>query len=260
MNRYALGIEYDGSQYHGWQRQSHSASVQQALEEVLTVIADAPVSTSCAGRTDTGVHATAQVVHFDIPSPRPLRAWTLGANTKLPDSIAVTWAQEVDPNFHARFRAIARAYRYVIWNRPYRPSIHAKRVTWVHQHLDEEVMHAAAQQLTGRHDFTSFRAQGCQAKHPVREIEKISVTRSGHVIYIDVKANAFLHHMVRNIAGVLIAVGKGERPTSWVTELLMLQDRSQGGVTAQPHGLYLSDVVYPADLGIPRSPYLIHLG
>lgn len=260
MHRYALGIEYDGSQYHGWQRQRYSISVQEILEGVLTGIADTPVSTVCAGRTDTGVHATAQVVHFDIPHERPERAWTLGANTKLPDSIAVTWAKEVDPAFHARFKAVARAYRYVIWNRASRPAIYAKRVTWVYQPLDASAMHEAAQVLVGRHDFSSFRAQGCQARHPTRELHALTVRRSGHLIYLDIRANAFLHHMVRNIAGALIAVGTTEQSVDWIGELLQLQDRSHGGITAPPHGLYLSEVAYPDEFAIPAAPYRLELG
>lgn len=260
MPRYALGIEYDGSQYHGWQRQKHSLGVQQVVEQALSKIAAVPVSVVCAGRTDTGVHATAQVVHFDIPAQRPERAWTLGANTSLPDAVAVTWAKEVDSSFHARFSALARTYRYIIWNRPYRPAIHAKRVTWVFQPLNEHAMNQAAQALVGQHDFTSFRAQGCQARHPVREVQAISVHRSGHLIYLDIQANAFLHHMVRNIAGSLIAIGRGEQPVGWLGELLALRERRLAGVTAPPHGLYLSQVHYPEHYALPPHPDLVVLG
>lgn len=250
MTRIALGIEYDGSRYCGWQRQQHSPSVQETLEKALSGIADHPVTVTCAGRTDTGVHAVAQVVHFDLQNTRPERAWLLGGNTRLPDDISIVWARPVAQDFHARFSAVSRSYRYVILNRSSPRALLAKRVTWIYHPLDSGSMSRAAEQLLGRHDFSSFRAAGCQAKSPVRTIESIAVTRSGEFVYLDIRANAFLHHMVRNIAGVLIEIGKGERPAEWVAELLALRDRKRGGVTAPPHGLYFTGVGYPAEYGV----------
>ncbi len=250
MTRIALGIEYDGSRYCGWQRQQHSPSVQQTLEKVLSGIADHPVTVTCAGRTDTGVHAVAQVVHFDLHSTRPERAWLLGGNTRLPDDVSIAWARPVADDFHARFSAVSRSYRYIILNRTTPRAVLAKRVTWIYHPLDSERMAMAASLLLGQHDFSSFRAAGCQAKSPVRTVESIAVSRSGDFIYLDIRANAFLHHMVRNIAGVLIEIGKGERPVEWVAELLTLRDRKSGGVTAPPHGLYFTGVGYPDRFGI----------
>ncbi len=250
--RYALGIEYDGSHYHGWQRQNHSSSVQETLENALFEVAGSPVGVVCAGRTDTGVHALGQVVHLDAPAPRPEKAWVMGGNTALPESIAVRWARQVDAEFHARFSARSRHYRYVIFNAAARPAILGRRVTWIKRSLDAEIMHQAAQALLGEHDFSSYRALACQAKHPVRRLQKISVKRHGVLIYLDIQANAFLHHMVRNIAGVLIAIGKGERPVSWAATVLAHKDRTQGGVTAPPYGLFLTAVEYPEHFAIPR--------
>ena len=251
--RIALGIEYDGTSYNGWQRQKNGIGVQQRLEEALAVVADEPVELTCAGRTDTGVHATGQVVHFDTTAERSERGWLLGTNTNLPADVSVAWARRVDPEFHARFSATGRSYRYVILNRLQRSALHRKRAWWVHQPLDAGRMHAAGQRLIGEHDFSAFRAAGCQAKTALRELTAISVTRDGDWLYLDVSANAFLMHMVRNITGTLAEVGQGEQPQEWVTEVLESRDRTIGGVTAPPHGLTLVDVDYPAQFGIPSA-------
>ncbi len=249
--RIALGIEYDGSRFSGWQRLSHARTVQAEVERAIGTVAAQPVHVVCAGRTDAGVHASGQVIHFDTESLRPVHAWVMGVNASLPDDVSVRWAMEVSSDFHARYSAISRAYRYVILNRGARSALYSSRATWVRAGLDAGVMHEAAQALVGEHDFSSFRAAGCQARHPVRRIEEIGVHRSGDFVYVDVRANAFLHHMVRNIAGALIAVGTGARPSSWMAELLALRNRDLGGVTAAPQGLYLVGVRYPANFGIP---------
>jgi tRNA pseudouridine38-40 synthase len=250
--RIALGIEYDGSRFSGWQRQAHAVGVQQVLEEALSKVADHPVEVVCAGRTDAGVHATAQVVHFDTGAMRSPRAWVLGTTCGLPPEVCVNWAQPVAEEFHARFSATGRRYRYVILNRPVRPALLHGRVCWEHWPLDEARMAEAAACLRGEHDFSSFRAQGCQAKHPHREIHALDVRREGEFIYLDVAANAFLHHMVRNIAGTLLAVGRGDRPVDWVAEVLAARDRTAGGVTAPAGGLYLVQVQYPERFGLPQ--------
>ena len=253
--RIALGIEYDGSGYCGWQHQDHCPAVQTRVEAALRFVADATVSVTCAGRTDTGVHALNQVVHFDTDARRPLRAWTEGINTRLPDDIRVHWAKVVADDFDARFSAVARRYSYVIHNVPTRSALLRQRVAWVRQPLDAEAMHAAAQALVGERDFSSFRAAGCQARHPVREVQRVSVRRQGDMVLIDIQANAFLHHMVRNIAGSLIKVGLGERPTEWIAELLAMRDRTQAAETAPAAGLYFVTAVYPPALSIPeREP------
>lgn len=255
--RIALGIEYDGSAFAGWQVQRHEPrTVQAAVEAALSAVAAHPVRVVCAGRTDTGVHAVGQVVHFDTEARREARNWVLGANVNLPPDVAVGWAREVDPEFHARFSAESRSYRYLILNRPTRSSLLAGRATWVHRPLDAAVMHAAGQALIGTHDFSSYRALGCQARSPVRTIHSLQVNRRGELIELYVHANAFLHHMIRNIAGVLLAVGRGERPAEWAAEVLALRDRTLGGVTAPPDGLYLERVWYPERFAIPAPPPL----
>ncbi len=253
MSRIALGIEYDGSRYCGWQRQAHSPSVQAVLEEALASIANHQVTLFCAGRTDTGVHAVCQVAHFDLEGERPERAWLLGANTRLPDDVSISWARPVADDFHARYSARARSYRYVILNRPTPRAVLARRVTWIYHPLDAAPMAEAAQQLLGEHDFSSFRAAGCQAKSPVKTVEAVSVWRSGEFIYLDIRATAFLHHMVRNIAGALIAIGKGEQSVGWIAELLRCRDRRAAGVTAPPHGLYFTGVDYPERFGLDAT-------
>lgn len=249
--RIALGLEYDGRQYCGWQFQDHCPSIQAAVEQALSRVADQPVRVHAAGRTDTGVHALGQVLHFDCAAQRTQRAWVYGANSNLPKDIVVTWAQEMAPDFHARFSAQARRYRYVICNRPVRPSVLAWRVAWEYRPLDVERMRQGAVQLVGEHDFSSFRAVACQAHSPVRQVQELSLTRKDDLILLDITANGFLHHMVRNIAGVLLAIGAGEREPAWVGQLLASRDRTVGGVTAPPHGLYFMAATYPAHYNIP---------
>ncbi|MEJ2693066.1 MAG: tRNA pseudouridine(38-40) synthase TruA [Candidatus Thiodiazotropha sp.] len=246
----ALGIEYDGSDFHGWQYQGDVRSVQETLEQALSRVADHPVTVHCAGRTDTGVHASSQVVHFETEAVRSERSWILGANTNLPDDVNVSWAREMPQSFHARFSAVGRRYRYLIVNRPFRSALWRNRAVWVHRPLDAERMQRAARGLVGTHDFSSYRALACQAKHPVRTLHSLEVRREGELISIEVHANAFLHHMVRNIAGVLIAIGKGDQAESWAKEVLDLRDRTLGGVTAPPQGLSLTQVDYPAAFGL----------
>jgi tRNA pseudouridine38-40 synthase len=252
--RIALGIEYDGTAYNGWQRQKTGLGVQQRLEEALCRVADHPVDVTCAGRTDTGVHATGQVVHFDTSSRRGDRGWLLGANSNLPDDVCVTWARHVDDEFHARFTAVGRNYSYRILNRLERSALHRNRAWWVYQPLDAERMHEAAQHLAGEHDFSAFRAAGCRANTPHRNITQISVERDGDWITLQVSANAFLQHMVRNLTGSLAAVGEGEKPAEWIAEVLESKDRKKAGIAAPPHGLTLCSVDYPAAAGIPQSP------
>jgi tRNA pseudouridine38-40 synthase len=252
--RIALGIEYDGRPYCGWQYQDHSPSVQAVVEQALANVAAHPVRVICAGRTDTGVHAAEQVVHFETEVVRDDKAWVMGANANLPKSVSVLWVRTVDETFHARFSAIRRRYRYVIFNRQVRPAFLAGRVAFCFRPLNESRMQKAAQYLMGEHDFNAYRAVACQAKSPVRTVYKLDVTRRDELILIDIEANAFLHHMVRNIAGVLMAIGAGEQEPEWAKELLEGRDRSLGGVTAPPDGLYLMEVVYPEVFGLPRLP------
>ena len=253
VSRIALGIEYKGARYRGWQRQEIGVpSVQAALEKALSQVAAEPVSLMCAGRTDAGVHASGQVVHFDTRVERPLKAWIMGGNANLPPDISVTWARVMPAEFHARFKAFARRYRYVIYNDPIRPAHLAEEVTWNHRPLDVARMREAAAHLVGTHDFTSFRAVQCQAKSPVKTVHHLEVIEHGRFIVIDVRANAFLHHMVRNFAGVLMTIGAGEREPGWVAEVLAARDRRAGGVTAHPYGLYLVQVEYPPEFELPQ--------
>ncbi|MES9962293.1 MAG: tRNA pseudouridine(38-40) synthase TruA [Candidatus Sedimenticola sp. 20ELBAFRAG] len=252
--RLAMGVEYDGSRYHGWQIQDGVDSVQQQLEQAVSKVADHPVSVQCAGRTDTGVHGIGQVVHFDTEAVRTERNWLLGTNVNLPFDINVNWVKPVPDEFHARFSATDRSYRYVILNRRSRSAIWRDRSVWIHHELDEGLMAEAAGHLVGTHDFSSYRALGCQAKSPVRTISRLDVSRQQDRVIIDITANAFLHHMVRNIAGVLITIGKGERTTGWSREVLEYRDRTLGGVTAQPQGLFLMHVGYPEQYELPDNP------
>jgi tRNA pseudouridine38-40 synthase len=252
--RVALGVEYDGRAFHGWQAQQPGVrTVQGVLEDALSKVANHPLRVVCAGRTDTGVHAFGQVVHFDTAAQRNPRNWLLGCNVNLPDDVSVTWAQPVDDSFNARFSAVSRRYRYLILNRTARSAILAGRVSWSHYPLDADAMHRAGQALVGEHDFSSYRALACQAKSPVRTLHSLQVERKGDFVVLSVHANAFLHHMVRNIAGVLMAIGRGEQTQSWAAEVLALRDRTQGGVTAPPHGLYLQAVEYPDRFAIPQA-------
>lgn len=248
--RIALKVEYDGSQYHGWQAQNTLRTVQLHLEEALSKVANHRVEVICAGRTDTGVHATHQIVHFDTHSSRSLRAWVHGTNTHLPKDMCVKNSYYVNNDFHARYSATARRYRYVIYNSPIRPSLLRGHVAWTYRHLDHGMMHHAAQDLLGEHDFTSFRSVECQSKSPIREIKMIKVYRNGHYVILDIMANAFLHHMVRNIAGVLISIGAGRHPVDYVKFLLKEKDRRLGAETASPYGLYLVGVSYPENFNI----------
>lgn len=251
--RIALGIEYNGAQYSGWQRQSHVNSIQQELECALSRICDHKVDVVCAGRTDAGVHATGQIVHFDTHAKRQMSAFTLGINSHLPDDIAIRFAKEVDPEFHARFSATARRYRYVIYNHPFRPGILKNGVTHYHHALDEHKMSKACSVMLGEQDFTSFRAVHCQSNTPFRNIHHLNVQRIGQYLVIDIKANAFLHHMVRNITGCLIDIGNGKQRTDWLGHLLEVKDRTQASATAKPNGLYLVDVDYPSKWQIPST-------
>ena len=254
MPRIALGLEYDGSQHSGWQAQTHASSIQSALESALSSVANHPVAVTAAGRTDSGVHASMQVVHFDTQADRSERGWVMGANTNLNDAISVLWAREVPDDFSARFDAMARSYRYVVLNRVPRPALLRERVSWIREPLDADLMHAAAQHLVGEHDFSSFRAAECQSPTPIRRLYRIGVTRHHEYVVIDVTANAFLHHMVRNIAGVLIDVGRGKQSTTWPITVLQARDRREGGVTASASGLYLFGVMYPEWLNLPTLP------
>jgi len=254
MPRIALGLEYDGSQYAGWQEQVHAAGIQTALQSALTLVADHPVVTTTAGRTDAGVHASMQIVHFDTNAQRTERGWIMGANTNLADSISVLWARNVPDDFNARYSAIARSYRYIILNRVSRPAVLRDRVCWIREPLDAGLMHTGAQHLIGDQDFSSFRAAECQSRSATRRLYKIDVSRYREYVVIDVTANAFLHHMVRNIAGVLIEIGRGRQPTDWPLHVLQARNRSAGGVTAAAAGLYLLGVYYPSQFNLPSLP------
>ena len=250
-----LVVEYDGSAYKGWQAQKYGvATVQENLEKALSKIANHPVTVVCAGRTDAGVHASSQIVHFETTCERPIRAWTLGVNSHLPADIAVVAAKPVADDFHARFSAVSRRYRYVIYSSDIRPAVLSKGVTWTYKRLDVSAMQQACKVFLGSHDFTSFRAIGCQANSPIRTILNFEVQALGQYIVLDVRANAFLHHMIRNFAGVLMSIGAGERPVSWAEQVLQAKDRAQGGVTAPPQGLYFVDAEYPAEFDLPQVP------
>jgi tRNA pseudouridine38-40 synthase len=255
MQRVALSLEYDGARFHGFQVQPGGvATVQQALEKALSGVANEPVTLVCAGRTDAGVHATAQIVHFDTVAQRPEKAWVMGARHYLPGTISINWAKNTVPQFHARFSAQARTYRYLLCDRRRGSGLLDHQITFSNRALDVARMQAGAAFLVGEHDFTSFRAVQCQAHSPVRRIHHLHIVRRGDLILLEVKANAFLHHMVRNIVGVLMAVGAGDAAPQWVAEVLAAKDRTAGGVTAKPHGLYLVGVDYPPSFGLPETP------
>ena len=257
MQRIALGIEYNGHAFSGYQMQSHGTrTVQDELEKALSTVANEAVRLTCAGRTDTGVHATGQVVHFDTAVQRELKAWMLGGNTNLPGDISIHWVREVDKNFSARFSAISRSYRYVLFNRRTRPAIFQNNVAWSYESLNHKMMHSAAQIFLGKQDFSAFRSSRCQANHAVRTMQKISIQRQGDYVILDIKANAFLHHMVRNIMGSLLVVGRGEQTVEWLQAVLQSGDRNQAGMTASPAGLYLVNVEYPEECGLPESGWL----
>jgi tRNA pseudouridine38-40 synthase len=251
--RLAFGVEYDGSGFCGWQRQDEGRTVQASVEAALSFVADHAVSVVCAGRTDTGVHATGQVIHIDTVAERADKAWVMGVNSRLPNDVRMHWIKQVDEDFHARFSARRRYYRYVILNSRVNSALLGNRCTWEYHDLDEDRMAAAAGLLTGEHDFASYRALACQAKSAIRTIHELKVTRSGQLVFIDVVANAFLHHMVRCIAGVLMCIGRGEADPAWAGEVLAARDRSLGGVTAAASGLYLVKVDYPGKYSLPAG-------
>ena len=262
--RIALGLEYDGAAFCGWQTQPSGCSVQDRLEAALTQIAGEPIETVCAGRTDAGVHALGQVVHFDTAAFRPVTAWVRGVNTSLPASLAVTWAHAVSEDFHARYSARNRCYRYVLLNHAVRPAAEHGRVGWFHLPLDIERMHEASRVLLGEHDFSAFRSAECQARTAVRTLRRLDIESRGNYVVFDFCANAFLHHMVRNLMGTLIHVGKGERAPGWVAEVLASRDRTQAAPTFDPAGLYLARIEYDSEWGLPdprsqqqTSPFLV---
>jgi tRNA pseudouridine38-40 synthase len=257
--RWVLGIEYDGSRFSGWQAQAHRPSVQATVEHALAKIASQTIITHCAGRTDAGVHALGQVVHFDTTAHRSLDAWLLGGNSHLPDDVRILWVRPALAGFHARYSAIARCYRYIIYNRPVKSALLAKQTTWCYQPLDASKMHQAAQCLVGDHDFTSFRANSCQSKSPYRYLYWLDVYRDGDHVIMEIAANAFLHHMVRNIAGALIEIGKGKQPIYWLPAVLAAKNRCLAAMTAPPDGLYLASVYYPSHYGIPSYPIFTRL-
>lgn len=255
--RIALGLEYAGDAFKGWQSQPHGRSVQDVVERALSLVAGEAVRTMVAGRTDAGVHATAQVAHFDTTAQRPITAWVRGVNTHLPPSVAIRWAVEVDARFHARYLAYERRYRYLLVNAPVRPAVLAGRVGWFHLPLDEAKMAAAAAYLPGKHDFSAFRAASCQSKTPIRIFSEASVKREGNMIVFDFCANGFLHHMVRNLVGALVYIGKGAQPPSWMAELLASRDRARAAPTFTPDGLYLCGVSYPPHWPLPEGGRII---
>ena len=249
--RIALGVEYCGTSFRGWQSQAGGGTVQDAVEAALTKIAGMPTAVLCAGRTDAGVHATQQVIHFDTEIERPITAWVRGVNSHLPDGVAIRWAQPVSDAFHARFSAHGRRYRYVLLNRPQRPGLWLGRVGWFHGPLDLAAMQDAAARLLGEHDFSAFRAAACQAKSPIKTMSHAAVRQCGSMFVFDFEASAFLHHMVRNLVGTLVYVGKGAQPAGWVDELLQMKDRKLAAPTFSPDGLYFRGPIYEAQWGLP---------
>lgn len=252
--RIALGIEYDGSHYHGWQAQTGYPTIQQVIESAISQIADTDIHVAAAGRTDAGVHATNQVIHFDYRGVRRIQSWQQGVNTLLPKDICVKWVCEVPDEFHARYSAVARRYRYIIYNSTIRSALLRNHVTWCYRPLAHLMMNEASHDLIGEHDFTSFRSSECQSRSPIRRIIDLQVYRLVDFVIIDITANAFLHHMVRNIAGVLIAVGSGKKTIQWVQDTLKAKDRCHAAETAKPSGLYLVNVLYGNHFNLPKQP------
>ncbi|MBL0039069.1 MAG: tRNA pseudouridine(38-40) synthase TruA [Nitrosomonadales bacterium] len=250
--RFALGVEYDGSQYFGWQSQAGGHTVQDALQAALSGIANELITIVAAGRTDTGVHAQEQVVHFNTNVARPLTAWVRGVNALLPNSIAVLWAHTVSEEFHARFSAQARSYRYLLINRSVRNAMQHGKAGWFHTPLNVEKMCEAAQYLLGEHDFSALRAAECQAKSPIKNLAQLDIQKQGDTIIFDLSANAFLHHMVRNIVGCLVYIGKGKHPPQWMREVLEGRERSLAAPTFAPDGLYLRRITYDAKWELPQ--------
>lgn len=257
MARIALGIEYDGSAFHGWQSQKTVPTIQSTVEKALSRIADSAIPIYCAGRTDAGVHATGQVVHFETDIVRSLQAWTVGTNTYLPNTISIRWAEEVDNHFHARFSALSRCYRYIIYNHAIRSALLDQRTTWYPYYLDEKKMQLAANYLLGEQDFSSFRAAQCDAKTPMRCVQFCQVSRLADRVVIDIQANAFLHHMVRNIAGVLMRIGAGFEEPEWMQYVLFAKDRRAAAETAPASGLYLTKVNYSSQYIFPENIILL---
>ena len=255
MTKYAACIEYDGTDYHGWQRLKDSSSVQEEVEKALSSVANHQIELTCAGRTDSGVHGIGQVVHFESDATRDEKAWRMGCNTNLPDNIVLRWIQPMEESFHARFSATSRRYRYIILDNQIRPALLNNKVCWYRESLNETLMQDAASRLLGENDFSSFRAAGCQAKHAMRELQEITVIREGKYIYIDIVANAFLHHMVRNIVGSLFEVGTARQTPEWFTTLLEVKDRTQAGITAPACGLYFVSVDYPEEFVLPPKAH-----
>jgi len=251
--RIAIGIEYDGRPFCGWQSQASRCGIQDALESAIGAVAGDAITLNAAGRTDQGVHATNQVAHFETGAARPLSAWVRGVNAQLPDAIAIRWAREVPDEFHARFSARRRTYHYLLLNRFERPALLAGRVGWCHRPLDAEPMRQGAQLLLGEHDFSSFRSAECQAKTPVKTIDRIALEAEGAMLIFTFTASAFLHHMVRNIVGALVMIGKGAHRPEWIGELLALRDRTHGPATFMPDGLYLSGIEYDPRFGLPPT-------
>ena len=249
--RVALGISYSGARYSGFQRQSDAPSVQEELEKVLSRIADEKIEIACAGRTDAGVSAFGQVIHFDASKKRKETAWTMGVNVFLPPDISVDWCRFVPDDFHARFSALSRTYRYVILNRPLRSALFPEGITHFQFRLDEHLMEEGGQYLLGENDFTSFRSSECQSRTPWRRVDRLTVRRTGDFVVVEIKANAFLHHMVRNIVGSLFLVGMGRKKPEWMRELLLSKDRTLAGMNAPPNGLFLAGVEYPERFGLP---------
>ena len=252
--RIALGLEYDGSAFCGWQTQPQGCGVQDSLDGVLSGVAGDRIVTACAGRTDAGVHALAQVVHFDTAAQRPLSAWTRGANALLPEAVSVTWSKQVGEDFHARFSATGRRYVYWLLNRPQRPGLMHRRIGWFHQTLDIDAMRRAARCMIGEHDFSAFRAAECQARSPVKVLRELQITRRGETVRFEFAADAFLQHMVRNIVGSLVYIGCSRQPSEWMGELLQSRDRTRAAPTFSAAGLYLAAVDYDAVWALPPCP------
>ncbi len=250
--RIALGVEYDGTAYHGWQSQSDCQSVQACVEQAVSQVANESVTVICAGRTDAGVHALEQVVHFDTAAERVDHAWILGVNNFLPNDIRIVWSQPVSDQFHARRSAIARSYHYGILNRRVHSALNRHRLCWFNRQLDENLMQQGANYLIGEHDFTSFRGAGCQSKSPYRHIFRIAVRREQEQVWVEIIGNAFLHHMIRNIIGVLLEVGCGRQTVGWVNDVLQARDRKVAGITASAAGLYFAGILYPVQFGLPK--------
>jgi tRNA pseudouridine38-40 synthase len=251
--RYAMALEYDGSPFMGWQKHDTGDTIQAAVEKAVSFVADAPIEVVCSGRTDARVSARCQVVHFDSDAPRDARAWVLGTNTRLPDSIRALWLQPVSDDFHARYSARARRYRYSLLIRAVKPAIGRQFLSWSREELEVARMHDAAQRILGEQDFSAFRTVQCQAKHPNRNLHRLDVSREGDTIYFDVQANAFLHHMVRNLVGSLMLIGKGEQPVDWMKTLLDGKDRTVAGPTAPAEGLMFLGALYPPEWDLPDA-------